>query len=363
MSQETFWILLSKKLAKEATDAELKQLEQLIAEHPEWHAVIENLEDLWKQQPAEDKSGDEDAYLLHLQRMNEMGITFEAMPSLSVPMPAPKRKIVRWYWAAAILLVATGVAFFSGILGRKSEPDQIAAEVNEISTRKGSKSEIRLPDGSVVWLNAGSKLTYTKDYGQQLREVTLAGEGYFDVVKMKDKPFIIHTSTINIKVLGTVFNVKAYPDDKQTETSLIRGSVEVTIRNRPNDKIILSPNEKLLVYNEPGKTSDSPSPAQDIAEKAPMVAIRELTYQDNDSIAVEASWIANKLSFKNESFSEVAKKMERWYDVTIEFGNKSKEKLLMYGTFTTESLEQALEALVFSFNFRYRIEGKKVTIY
>jgi transmembrane sensor len=362
MSQEIFWILLSKKLSKEVTDAELKQLEQLISEHPEWQPVIENLENMWRQQPAEDKSAEEDAYLIHLQRMNEMNIHFGDMPASPVAI-IPKRKVARWYWAAASVLVAIGLVYFSGMLSKKDKPEITTRDVNEISTRKGSKSEIKLPDGSVVWLNAGSKLTYTKEYGQQLREVILTGEGYFDVVKMKDKPFIIHTSTINIKVLGTVFNVKAYPDDKQTETSLIRGSVEVTIRNRPNDKIILSPNEKLLVYNEPVKSSSNNSPQREITEKIPMVAIGELTYQDNDSIAIETSWTANRLSFKNESFIEVAKKMERWYDVTIVFGNKSKEKLLMYGTFTTETLQEALEALVYSFNFRYQVEGKKVTIY
>ena len=78
----------------------------------------------------------------------------------------------------------------------------------------------------------------------------LTGEGFFDVTKNKGKPFIINTSSIKIKVLGTAFNVKAYPEDKQTETSLIRGSIEVTIRNRPNDKIILTPSEKLVVEND-----------------------------------------------------------------------------------------------------------------
>ncbi|MEO7924188.1 MAG: FecR family protein [Chitinophagaceae bacterium] len=365
MSQEKFWVLLSKKLTGEASGEELEELQTLVAENPEWQYAIQNLGDLWKQQAPEDTMQAEDAYLLHLHRMTEMNIPFgDSFPEL--PRITGKKKTRKWYWAAAAAVVAIIIttAFLGvGKVFSKSSEKPSAKQENEISTRKGSKSEIKLPDGSVVWLNGGSKLTYTKEYGQQTREVTLTGEGYFDVVKMSDKPFIIHTTNINIKVLGTAFNVKAYPEDQQTETSLIRGSIEVTIKNRPKDKIILSPNEKLLVYNVQAKNNSEYSPQKEIAEKAPMVAIRQLTYQDNDSIAVETSWTSNKLSFKNELFADVAKKMERWYNVNFEFENKSKENLLMYGTFTSETLQEALEALVFSFGFRYRMENSKVIIY
>ena len=93
------------------------------------------------------------------------------------------------------------------------------------------------------------------------------------------------------------------------------------------------------------------------------VAIKPLTYQNNDSVSVEAAWVKNWLSFKDESFAEVAQKMERWYDVEFEFRNESVKELSMYGTFTSETLQQALEALEFSFGFKYEIEGKKVIIY
>ncbi len=363
MSQEFFWVLLSKKVSGEASPAELKDLENLVLEHSEWQYAIQNLEDLWKQQPPKDDMQAEDAYMLHLHRMKEMNIAFGDMPE---PLPAiiGKNRIRKWYWAAAASIAfALGLFAFNKFFNNNSEKTLAAREVNEISTRQGSKTKVELPDGSVVWLNAGSKLTYNKGYGQQLREVTLTGEGYFDVVKMKEKPFIIHTSNINIKVLGTVFNVTAYPEDKQTETSLIHGSIEVTIKNRPNNKIILSPNEKLVVYNEPEENGNTHLKENEIPEKIPLVVIKQLSYQNNDTIAVEASWIRDKLSFKNELFADVAKKMERWYDVTFKFENKRKENLLMYGTFTTETLEEALEALEFSFGFRYKIEHKKVTIH
>ena len=104
-----------------------------------------------------------------------------------------------------------------------------------------------LPDGSTVWLNAGSRLTYDSLYGTTLREVTLSGEAYFDVVKNPKKPFIIHTGKINIRVLGTVFNVKSYPEEQTIETSLIKGSIEVSFPSQPSKKIILKPNQKLII--------------------------------------------------------------------------------------------------------------------
>ena len=192
MSQENFWVLLSKKLSGEASLAELKELEHLVLEHPEWQYAIQNLEDFWKQQPPKDDMQAEDAYMLHLHRMNEMNISFENAP-VEMQIITSKSRIRKWYWAAAaVLFFSIGLFTFGTLFNRKEGKTlAILSEINEVSTRQGSKSKIQLPDGSVVWLNAGSKLTYNKDYGQQIREVSLTGEGYFDVMKNKEKPFII----------------------------------------------------------------------------------------------------------------------------------------------------------------------------
>jgi ferric-dicitrate binding protein FerR (iron transport regulator) len=194
--QEKFWVLFSKKLSGEASAGEITELECLINDHPEWQFAIQNLEDLWKHQPAKDYSLEEDAYMLHIHRMRELGIPFGEEP---VEMPAMgKRKMIRWYWiAAASVVIACFFVFGSFFVGKTKETG-IVREVNEISTRPGSKSKIELPDGSVVWLNAGSKLTYNKDFGKANREVTLAGEGFFDVTINRDKPFIIRTASIII---------------------------------------------------------------------------------------------------------------------------------------------------------------------
>lgn len=360
MSQENFWVLLSKKLSGEASAVELKELETLILEHPEWQYATQNLEDLWKQEPPKDDLQAEDAYMLHLHRMEEMNISLGDDGATAMPVITDKKRIRRWYWAAAaVLFFAIGLFVFGTLFNKKEKSTQVAT--NEISTRPGSKSKIQLPDGSIVWLNAGSKLTYTKEYGQQIREVTLTGEAYFDVVKMKEKPFIIHTSSINIKVLGTAFNVKAYPEDKQTETSLIRGSIEVTINNRPDNKIILSPNEKLIVENELFIRKEAEKNKSKYA--LPVISINKLKHSPVDSTVAETQWVENKLVFNDESFAELAVNMERWYDVNIEINDVQLLQKRMTGNFEKETIEQALDALKLIIPFRYEQTGNKIIIH
>jgi transmembrane sensor len=118
-----------------------------------------------------------------------------------------------------------------------------------VGTKKGSKSHIVLPDGTNVWLNADSKIIYPGNFQGETREVSLVGEAFFDVVKNVNKPFIIHTGTMDVKVLGTAFNVRSYPGEMTTEASLLRGLIEVTLNGTEKKKILLKPNEKLTVLN------------------------------------------------------------------------------------------------------------------
>lgn len=361
MTQEKFWILFAKKLSGEATEVEIIDIQNLVNEHPEWQYAIQNLEDIWKHRQHNDYMQEEDAYMLHLYRMNELNIPFDNAP-VETPVVSIKKNR-KWYWVAASIIAGLAAVFgFPGIIETKDKKEAMAVQVNEVSTRPGSKSKVQLPDGSTVWLNADSKLEYDKNFNGEMREVHLTGEAFFDVVKNPQKPFIVHTGSANIKVLGTAFNVKSYPDDKTTETSLIKGSVEVTLKKRPGEKWMLKPNEKLVVLNEYIQQEKELRPKIK-SETRPYLAIRQLTYQKGDTVAVEAAWTTNKLSFEDESFSEVAQKMERWYDVKFIFKNKIHEELMLHATFTTETIYQAMEALQYTFKFKYEIKDKEVTIY
>jgi len=355
MSQEQFWILLSKKIAGEANAQELAELEQLMQQHPEWQYAAQNLSDLWASQPVTNTANEEDAYLLHVQRMKEQGVGFEDNVLYTYPVAAEPRTshfvaFRKIYISIAIAAsVLTAVFVFSYQLKPGSKAITLK-EPNEITTNNGSRTKVQLPDGSVVWLNAGSNIKYDETFGAITRDVVLSGEAFFDVVKNKEKPFIIHTPAIDIKVLGTVFNVKAYPKDPTTETSLIHGLIEVTIKNRSNDKIILTPNEKLIVENNPAGNRENLS----TGKPEPVISINPIKPNRADSTINEIQWVQNRLVFDNEPLQEIARKMERWYNVTIDIKTEELLDKRISGSFINENIDQALEALSITGRFRYK---------
>lgn len=366
MSQEHFWILFSKKIAGEANAEELAELERMMLDHPEWQYAAQSLEILWRTEAVPDRAAEEDAYLLHLKKMEDRAVSFDADSDYTLQvyeqaMKTHRRRRLAWIYGS--ITAAASIAlllFFNGFF--QSDPVSpaapIAREVSEVSTRLGSKSRIQLPDGSTVWINSGSTLTYDKSFGKEVREVTLSGEAFFDVAHDAEHPFIIHASAIDIRVLGTAFNVKAYPEDEKTETSLIRGRIEVSFRNRPNDKIILAPSEKLVVDNQP-VTRDSAWEAEPI----PLMAINKLKVNPRDSTIAETQWVENRLVFDDESLKELAVKMERWYGVEIEIeGSWLKEKRFT-GNFQNENIEQAMEALTISYPFSFERKGNTIFIH
>jgi ferric-dicitrate binding protein FerR (iron transport regulator) len=356
MPQNRFCFLLGKKLAGEASDEQIQELEQLMSRHPEWLFAAQHLFDIWKVQPMEDKDASIKAFEQHLLHIQEKGIDITPWQQEEEISAKPffRRRAVR---VIAACLIGVCSFFFLQPLFQK-ESLTAPKNLSEISTRLGSKSKLLLPDGSTVWLNAGSKLVYNKGFGTDNRNVTLEGEAFFDVVKMPDLPFLIETKSIRIKVLGTAFNVKSYSDEPTTETSLVRGKVEIWLNQRPEEKFILNPNEKLTIANVvTGRENEEIQ-----REKIPLVLKDHLTYKSKDSTAVELAWTENKLVFNDESFAQVAKKMERWYDVKIDFMDEQLREERITGSFTNETITQALEALHITTPFQFNIEQNKISI-
>lgn len=357
MSQPRFWHLLAKKNSGEASPEEIQELQELMRLHPEWHYSAQHIQDIWGLNIKEDPLATEEAFQLHLSKMKKAGIHLEAAshgedPTLTQPKISTRQRITRLLIAASV----TGLAVLSAWLFTR-RPEQAAEQlkVTEVSTRMGSRSELVLPDGSIVWLNAGSKLTYSKNFGTANRDVTLVGEAYFDVKRMPELPFIIQTPAMQVKVLGTRFNVKSYPGERSSETSVIRGSVEVVPKQRPNEKYVLRPNEKLVVANTGQEKTSGQQP------KA-LIALSSLTYYRTDSVVVETSWVDNKLVFDNEPFADVALKMERWYGVTIEFRKQDLKDIHLTGSFVNETIYEAMKALQLCELFDYEIHQNTVII-
>ena len=360
MTENRYWNLLAKKLAGDASAEELQELETLIKLHPEWNYSAELIENLWNLKPKETSSYDtEIAFELHLERLKKNGVVLhevETPVALYPNEPAHASIKRRMFYALSFAALCGIIVFFLAKNHVVSQPAASLPEkiLSEVSTRYGSKTKLVLPDSSVVWLNAGSRLTYNEQFGTTNRNTTLTGEAYFDV-KKSTIPFTISANGLHIKVLGTAFNVKSYPNEKTTETSLIRGRVEVTHDKRPGEVFILKPNEKLVIANEPEEAETT------VENTEPKVLLAALTHTVDNGI-IETSWVNNKLVFQDESFEEVAKKMERWYDVHIAIKDEKIAQLHLNGTFENETVKQALSALQIAFAFNFTIHGNDITI-
>jgi ferric-dicitrate binding protein FerR (iron transport regulator) len=234
---------------------------------------------------------------------------------------------------------------------------------NEIVAKRGTKSKLILPDGTQVWLNSESKLSYATNFYDSIREVTLEGEAYFDVVKDKNRPFIVKTSAISIRVLGTAFNVKSYNQDPTIETTLVRGLIEVQKNNEPSaSKIILRPNEK-LVYNKPEALSANQESGISIDNKqSQLIYISPISKYIPDSTRVETSWVYGRLIFDGDNFSQLAEKMERWYNIKITIKNQHLATNRFGGVFENENVEEALKALQLIAMFKYTIHDSEIII-
>jgi ferric-dicitrate binding protein FerR (iron transport regulator) len=267
--------------------------------------------------------------------------------------------------AAAFLLIFIGGGVLSYYLFH--QPQTIDATYSEIKAPLGAKSEVTLPDGSHVWLNAGSKIRYQNDFNKYNRNITLEGEAYFKVFKNKRLPFIVKTADLNIIAVGTEFNVKAYNEEGIVETTLVEG--KVTIRNDKGSKgqsgqqIFLEPKQKAVYVKnqqelrvEDIKSIKKSNPEIIRPEKGIVYVAARI-----DPIPIIA-WKDNRLIFKGEEMSSLAIKLERKYNVSILFSSESLKQYRFSGTLEDETLTQVLDVIKYSAPIEYTLEGKEVKI-
>lgn len=270
-----------------------------------------------------------------------------------------------WLKVAAIFMLA----FISGGIGyyfanQKSEPTEPPLHVEYVAPL-GSRSFIKMPDGSKIWLNAGTTLSYKTNFGSENREVNMSGEAFFEIEKNPELPFMVQTSQINITALGTKFNVKAYAEEKTIETTLIEGSVKLEGNDfKLAEDVILKKNEK-AIFTKKAQTIE-------INEKNQPPVNSGITHQLNPRTelkiisSVEAapiiSWKEERWVINNEKLGSLSKKLERRYAVNIIFDNELLKDYSFGGTLEDETLDQVLDAICSSSPIRYLIEGKTVYI-
>ncbi len=264
--------------------------------------------------------------------------------------------------AAAVMILAFILGNFTKNFLHFNDNQSEKLVYNEIRVPLGAKSLITLSDGTKVWLNAGSKLRYPMNFSAKIREVYLEGEAYFDVTKMEKKLFIVKTSDVNIKVYGTQFNVKSYPNENQIQTTLVKGSVIVEpIRdNSKESPIILKPNQTVTYYKSlPIKpSSEKEKTLTEITTKAEAVS-KIIVIPKVDPLPI-TSWKDSLWIIVGEDLSQLAVKLERRYNVKISFENESLKKYKFSGTLKEETFEQVLKIIQLSAPIQYSIENNKV---
>ena len=256
---------------------------------------------------------------------------------IEIPNPHYKNRVIlRLVQLAAVLVTGLFMGYFINYLFRPSTPVYYTS-----LAPNGSVSEMYLPDGSHIFLNSGSEIKYSVDGLNGMREVFLTGEAWFQVAKMKRKPFLVHTPFYDVQVTGTSFDVKAYSSDKEIITTLEEGSVHVKSFENPklNGEKVLKPCEQ-LIYNRETKN----------------IQINEVNPK------WYTSWKENKLMFVNMSLKDLRILLERKYGVEIEIGEKSILNYHYDGTIKNESILEVLEILRETLPIQYRIVGQKIII-
>ena len=240
------------------------------------------------------------------------------------------RKIRFYTWSLRIAAVFIIGLLLSTVFLFQESRVQYSDQIQTITTPYGAKTNYTLPDGSIVWLNSGSTFSYAAKFGKT-RSVTLDGEAFFKVVK-DSKPFIVATNHGTVEVKGTSFNVKAYADDNDFETTLVEGTVVFKVKNAGNE-VTLKPGDQV-------SKTDSGYTVKKVETK------------------YFTSWKEGKLLFNREPFPSFIKKLERWYNVKIEYSDPKLNDLWYTGTIEMESISEVMEMISKAAPVSYHFNNK-----
>ena len=245
-----------------------------------------------------------------------------------------RRSFIRWYQAAAVLLVLFGLYFWWSI--EQTEPKLMVQ--NQLITAKGSKGKFTLPDGTVVWLNSESRLVYPDQFADGKRTVNLVGGAYFEVVKDEKKPFIVKAGDVDVEVLGTSFNISSYPFKDNIETALLSGSVKIS-----------GPSVRKEIYLKPNEVFEYKRDLHAVSVKSA-------------NASLYADWIKDRLVFDNRPLSDILISMEGWYNMDIVCPEKFAESTYMSFTIRQEDIDEILRAMSFIIPISYQIKNGKAFI-
>jgi transmembrane sensor len=210
-----------------------------------------------------------------------------------------------------------------------------------ITTPRGGTYQVQLPDGSKVWLNAASSISYNMDlsHNSGIRKVGLTGEAYFEVFKDRAHPFVVSSNKMNVTVLGTHFNVSAYDDDADNQATLLEGSVKVASVASPQSEIVLKPDQQASLSG------------------------RNVVQVSEVDAAYVVAWKDGEFAFRNKRLDEIMKQVSRWYSVEVVYDKPALKNKLLGGTISKFStISKLLCMLEVTAGIRFKVDGKTVTV-
>lgn len=332
INEEQFISLAARKLAGQATAAELQELEGLMQQHDDLRSRYILLQQYFTESSYPSYSDTEQA----LQR---------TLGKISL---VQEEKSSRWKWIGAAAAVIVGLAITATIFWPVNTPPVKLTLLTDSAkwlnrqNGKATRAMIELADGSKIWLNADSRISYPEVFGKHSREVYLNGEAFFKVTGNPDRPFIVHLNNGMVKVLGTSFNVRAY-DNEPVQTSVTTGKVafipKYDNQNGVPDTFYITPDEKVIYRPNTHNI------------------VKEVTSGEDDK-----AWTEGRLVFKDVSLEEICLELERTFGKKVAFVSDKPRQYRLTGSFQNNNLQEILYYLTKSKSFKYTITDSTLLI-
>jgi ferric-dicitrate binding protein FerR (iron transport regulator) len=343
MDNEEIKPLLVKYITGEADQTDIDQVKEWINAHPENEQYFAQLYETWHN-------------VLYLQpKVTNNDTAFQQFSSPSIKKYS---QLVKWSKVAAVIAV-----FIALTITLIDHYTKNVEKVKQIAANKGAIKRIVLSDGTLVWLNAGSKLNYSADFGKTSRTVYLEGEAFFEIAPGKKTiPFMVNTKNYTIRDIGTKFNLKAYPNDPFFETTVVKGevSVEGNINGnaRENNRIYVKPRQVLRIYYRP--ENESYKPAVQDSKSYNEIQVLQV---DSAKLNQYDGWKEDLLVFDGNTLDEISKILERRYNVKIEMDAADLKNLRYSGSFkNVASISKVLDIIKGNTAIDYSIQGNNVNI-
>jgi len=339
--------LIARYLADNCSEVEKEIVEQWVEGDPENQKLMEELEKIWKVSSKQDQHFDEmfnpkedwEHFKNRIKRESEKNKS--VFPLNYSNTGINRARFSQFRRVAAIIVIAAllGILAYQDLY---TEPKVADPVLREISIEKGHRGNVTLSDGTQVQLNGDSKIILPKVFEADKREITLKGEAFFDVTHNPDRPFLIHAGEAIIRVVGTKLDVRSYPEDGGVRVVVKKGRVELKSRKDfVKDMAVLTAGEMGELYSKNNQ-------------------IKEKTVDDLDLFI---SWTKGYLKFKNTPMSEVARQLERKYNIKVEFRDSSLEKMRLTAELKSRIIQRNMDVISTSLDMGYKIDQQEITFF